>query len=214
VTPPEQTGETDAKAGSGVLLGTRSPASYDRPRCRERATCAPDPGHCERPGGKPCHSTARGCAARLRGAHGSPADHITEEKKSLCGVTTRRRNRRILNGLRHGLDSLAARFFSLGMSGFDLGGLAMLGLPLCRLPLADLPQAFRFPAVALVPAAWLVSAAAPLAQADPRSRSLPPGRTATFSRTLASAHGRCRLPGESSGRVSVRHPPRARSKRE
>ena len=191
MTTPEQTGKTNAKAGSGVWPGTRSSASCDRPRCRERAACAPDPGHCEWPGGKPRHSTARGCAARLRGAHGSPADHIAEEKKSLCCVTTRRRNRRILNGLRHGLDSLAARFFSLGMSGFDLGVLAMLGLPLCRLPLADLPQAFWFLTIALVPASRLVLTAAPLAQADPRSRSPPPGRTATFSRTLTSAHGRC-----------------------
>lgn len=122
-------------------------------------------------------------------------------KKSFCCVTTRRCKLRILNGLGRGPDSLAARFLSLGVSGLCLSGLAMLSLPSRRLPLADLPQAFRLPAVALIPAPWLVPMAAPLAQADPWPRSPPPGCTATFSRTLASAHGRCRLPGESLGRV-------------
>ena len=213
MTTPERTCYTVAETGAGVRLGTRSSASCDRPRCRERATCVPDPGHCEPPDGKRSNSTVPGCGVRSRGVRGSPADRITEGKKSFCCVTTRRCNLGILNGLGRGLDSLTARFLGLGVSGFGLGGLAMLGLPPCRLPLADLPQAFRLLAVALVPAPRLVLAATPFAQAGPRTRSAPSGRTATFSRTLTSAHGRCLLPRESSGRM-FSHPPRARSKRE
>ena len=125
-----------------------------------------------------------GCGLRSRGVRDSPADRRAGEKKSFCCVTTRRRNLGILNGLGRGLDPLTARFLGLGVPGFGLVGLAMLGLPPCRLPLADPPQAFRFPAVALVPAPRLVLAATPFAQALPRTRSAPSGRTATFSLTL------------------------------
>ena len=149
-----------------------------------------------------------GCGLRSRGVRDSPADRRAGEKKSFCCVTTRRRNLWFLNSLRRVLDPLAAQFLGLGVPGFVLVGLAMLGLPSCRLPLADLPQAFRFPAVALVPAPRLVLAATPFAQALPRTRSAPSGRTATFSLTLTSAHGRCFLPRESSGRM-FSHPPRA-----
>jgi hypothetical protein len=208
VTTPEPTCYTVAVADAGERPGTRSSASCDRPRCRERATCVLDPGHCEPPDGRRGNSTVPGCGMRSRGVRGSPADRITGEKKSFCCVTTRRRNLGILNGLGRGLDSLAARFLGLGVPDLGLGGLAMLGLPLCRLPLADLPQAFRLLAVALVPAPRLVLAATPFAQAGPRTRSAPSGRTARFSRTLTSAHGRCLLPRESPGRM-LSHPPRA-----
>jgi len=213
VTTPEQMCYTIAESGGGVRLGTRSSASCVRPRCRERATCVLDLGHCEPLDGKQDNSTAPGCAMRSRGVRGSPVDRITGAKKRFCCVTTRWRNLGILNGLGRGLDSLAASFLSLGMSDLGLGGLAMLGLPSCRLPLADLTQAFRFPAVALVPAPRQVLAATSFAQAGPQARPAPSGRTATFSHTLASAHGRCFLPGESSGRV-LSHPPRARSQQE
>ena len=79
-----------------------------------------------------------GCGASSRGVRGSPADRITEGKKSFCCVTTRRRKFWVLNGLRRGLRSLAARFLRLGVLGFDVGVLAMFGLPPRRLPAADL----------------------------------------------------------------------------
>ena len=210
---PEQTCYTVAKAGAGVRLGTRSSASCVRPRCRERATCVLDRGHCEPLDDKQDNSTGPGYGVRLPGAHGSPADRTTGTKKRFCCVTTRCRNLGILNGLGRGLNSLTARFFGLGVLGFGLGGLSMLGLPLCRLPLAELPQAFRFPAVALVPASRQVLAATSFAQAGPRAWSTPSGGTAAFPRTLTSAHGSYSLPGESSGRM-LSNPPRARSKRQ
>jgi len=197
----------------GVRSDTRWPASCVRPRCHGRATCAPDPGHCERPDGKWGSSTVPGCAARSRGVHGSQAGRIREGKKSLCCVTTLRRDLGILNGVRRGFDPLAALFLGLGVLGFDPGGLAMLGLPPCRLPLADQPEAFRVLAVALVPGPRPVHAATPFAQAPPQTRSAPSGRTAPFSRTLTSAHGRCLLPRESPGRM-LSSPPRARSRRQ
>ena len=42
----------------------------------------------------------------------------------------RRRKLGVLNGLRHGLHLLAARFLVLGVPGFDVGALALFGL--CR----------------------------------------------------------------------------------
>jgi hypothetical protein len=213
VTTLEETCYTVAEAAAGVRLGTRNSVSCVRPRCRARATCVLDPGHCEPPDGRQGNSTAPGCGVRSRDVRGTPVDRITEEKKSFRCVTTRRRNLGALNGLGRGLNSLTARLFRPGMSGFGLGGLAMLGLPPCRLPLADLPETFRVLAIALVPAPRLVLAAASLAQAGAQARSTPSGRTATFSRSLTSAHGRCLLPRESSGRM-LSHPPRARSRRE
>jgi len=213
VTTAEQTCYAVVEVGADVRLGTRSSVSSVRPRCRARATCVLDPGHCEPPDGKRSNSTVPGCGMRSRGVRDSPADCITEGKKSSCYVTTRRCKFGILNGLGHGFDSLTACFFGLGMSGFGLDGLAMLGLPPCRLPLADLPEALRVLAITLVPAPRLVLAATPFAQADSRAQSTPCSRTATISRTLTSAHGRCLLPRESSGRM-FSHPPRSRSKRE
>ena len=134
-------------------------------------------------------------------------------KKSLSCVTTRRRKLWVLNGLRRGLHSLAARFLVLGVLGFDVGVLATFGLPPRRLPAADLPQAFRILTVALVVTPRLVLAPAPFAQADPRARSAPSGPTAAFSRNVAGAHGRLDLPRESSGRMCY-HSPRAISKLE
>ena len=101
--------------------------------------------------------------ASSRGVRGSPADRITEGKKSFCCVTTRRRNLWIFNGLRRGLGLLAARALGLGVPGFGLGGLAMFGLPSRRLPASDLPPAFRILAIALVPAPGLVLAPTPFA---------------------------------------------------
>ena len=115
----------------------------------------------------------RGCGASSRDAHGSPADRITEWKKTFCCVTTRRRNFWTLKSLRRGLRSLSARFFGLGMPGFGFGVLAMSGLPLRRLPTMDLPLAFRLLAVALVPAPRLILAPTPLAEANPWARSAP-----------------------------------------
>jgi hypothetical protein len=172
---PKRTCHHAAPTGGGARLGTRSFASCDRPRCRERATCVRDPGPCEPPADKRGNSTVLGCALTARGVRGSPADRITEEKKNSCCVTTRRHNLGILNGLRRRLAMLAARFLGLGMSGLGRGGQAMLGLSPCRLPLADLPETFRILAVALVPAPRLGLAAAPLAQAGPQPRSTPPG---------------------------------------
>ncbi|HYA96357.1 MAG TPA: hypothetical protein VEC95_08815 [Terriglobales bacterium] len=78
-------------------------------------------------------------------------------------MTTRRRNLWIFNGLRRGLDSLAARFLCLGVPGFGKDVLAMSGLSPPRQPPADLPPAFRILAVVLVPAPGLVLAPTPFA---------------------------------------------------
>ena len=122
-----------------------------------------------------------------------------EVKKSLSCVTTRRRKLWVLNGLRCGLRSLAARFLVLGVLGFDVGVLAMSGLPPRRVPAADFPQAFRILTVALVVTPRLVFAPASFAQASPRARPAPSGPTAALSRTLADAHGRFDLPREKLG---------------
>ena len=103
------------------------------------------------------------CGASSRGVRGSLAERITEGKKNFCCVTTRRRNLWIFNGLRRGLDSLAARFLCLGVPGFGKDVLAMSGLPPRRQPPADLPAAFRILAIALVPAPGLVLAPTPFA---------------------------------------------------
>ncbi len=197
----------------GVWLGTLEPASYGHPRCRVRATCVLDLGHCERPGGRWGNSTVPGCGASLRGVRDNPADRIMEEKKSFCCVTTRRRNLWGFNGLGSSLGLLTALTLGLGVAGFDLGGLAMFGLPSSSLPAADLPLAFRLLAIALVPTPRLVLSAAAFAQAFPRAGPPPSGRRIVFSLTVENTHGRFALPRESSGRMS-HHPPRALSKRE
>jgi hypothetical protein len=202
-----------ARRGGGVRPGTRWRASSGHPRCRGRATCVPGPGHCERPAGRWDRSSGRGCGVSTRGAHSSPADRRTGGEKIFCCVTTRRRNSRTLNRLRHGLGALPARFLGLGVPGFGLGVLAMSGLPPRREPAADLPLAMRVLAVALVPAPGLVLAPAPLAETHPRARSAPSGRRAGLWRTLTGAHGRYCSQGNGSGRMS-NHPPRALSRRE
>jgi hypothetical protein len=185
-----------AATGAGAPPGTRRPASCGHPRCRERATCVPGPGHCELPDGKRRNSSVRGCGVRSLAAHGSPADRTGEEKKSFCYVTTRRRNLWMFNGLGRGLDPQAALALCLGVPGFGVGLLAMFRLPPCRLPTADLPPAFRILAVALVPAPWLVLAPASLPKAGPRTRSAHSGRKAVFFLNVKGAHGRSNLPRE------------------
>jgi hypothetical protein len=201
------------KGGAGVRLDTQWPASSAHPRCRARATCVPGPGHCEVPAGRRGRSSVRGCGASSRGVDSSPVDHRREGKKSFCCVTTRRRKFWALNSLRRGLGPLAARSLGLGVPSFDVGGLAMSSLALRRLPASDLPLAVWILAVALVPTPRQVLASTAFAQADPRARSASSGRTAVFSRTLTSAHGRCFSQGKSSGRMS-HHSPRALSQRE
>ena len=104
-----------------MRLGTLWPASSAHPRCRERATCVPDLGHCERPAGRGGSSTVPDCGASSRGVRGSLAERITEGKKNFCCVTTRRRNLWIFNGLRRGLDSLAAQLSLPGRAGLWQG---------------------------------------------------------------------------------------------
>ena len=197
-----------AEGGAAGRLGTRWRASSARPRCREKATCVHGLGHCQRPADRRGRSSVRGCGASSRGVRGSLAARIREGKKTFCCVTTRRRKFWVLNGLRRGLDSLAARFLGLSVPGFGPDVLATLGLPPRGQPPADLSPAFGILAVALVPAPRLVLAPTPVAEANPRARSAPSGRTALFSRTLTSAHGRCLSQGKSSGRM-FDHSPRA-----
>jgi len=185
-----------AATGADALSGIRRPASYGHPRCRERATCVPDPGHCEPPDGRRDNSSERGSGVRSQAAHSSPADRTREGEKSFCCVTTRRRNLWLLNGLGRSLDPLTALALCLGVPGFGVSLLAMFGLPPRCLPAADLPPAFRLLAVALVPAPRLVRAAAPFAQAGPRTRSAPSGRAVGLSLNVEGAHGRLDLPRE------------------
>jgi hypothetical protein len=128
-----------APSGVAVRLDTRRPASYGRPMCRERATCVPDRGPRELPDGRRGSSSVPDFGPNSPGSCSIRADRIWEGKKRLCCVTTRRRNRRVRNGLRRGLGPLAAHALSLGVLGFDLGVLAMFGLPPRRLPMLDLP---------------------------------------------------------------------------
>ena len=72
------------RIGAGVRPGTRWPASSGHPRCRERATCVHDPGHCEPPDGRRGSSSVPGCGARSRAVRGSPADRRREGKKSFA----------------------------------------------------------------------------------------------------------------------------------
>jgi hypothetical protein len=187
--------------GSGERLGTRRPASCGHPRCRARAICARDPGHCEQPDGRPGNRNVPGCAGSSPAVHDSLDDHRGEGKKRLCCVTTRRRKRWLPTGLGRGLGTPAARALCLSMPGFDAVILAMFGLPPRRLPLANQPQADWALAVALVPTPRLVFTSASFAQADARAGSAPSGWTAVLSRTLVDAHGSCHSHGKSSGRM-------------
>jgi|SRR5271167_1223984 len=152
-----------SRTGAGARLDTRCAASSGHPRCRERATCVPGPGHCEPPDGKRDNNSERGSGLRPRAAHGSPADRTKEGEKRFCCVTTRQRKLWLLNGLGRSLGPLTALPLCLGVQGFGVSLLAVFGLPPCCLPAADLPPAFRLLAVALVPAPRLVLAAAPFA---------------------------------------------------
>jgi hypothetical protein len=176
-----------APPGGGARPDTRRHASSGHPRCRERATCVPDRGRCERPDGRRGHSSVPGYGGRSPGVRDSRADRIRAAKKNWSCVTTRR------------LGALAARALSLSVAGFGLGRLTMLGLSPRRLPASDFPLAFRLLAVALVPRPRLVVASASFAQADPRTRSAPSGSTAVLSLNVVGAHGRLNLPREKLG---------------
>jgi hypothetical protein len=188
-----------ARTGVAAQLDTRRPASYGHPRCRATATCAPDPGHCEPPGGRRDNSSVRGCEATSPAAHSSPADRRREREKSLCCVTTRRRNLWVFNGLGRSLGLLTARTLCLGVLGSGEGVLAMSGLPTRRLPASDFSLALWLLAVALVPAPRLVLASTPFAEAGPRAWSPRSGPTAVLSRNVAGAHGSLNLPREKLG---------------
>jgi hypothetical protein len=190
-----------ATIGVGAWLGTDGPASSGHPRCRERATCALDPGRCEPPDGSWDHSNEPGCGPTSRAMRNSRADRITEGKKRLCCVTTRWRVLWILISRGDGLGALAARTLGLGVLGFALGVLAPIGLPLGGLPAADLALALGILAVTLVPAPRLVLAPAPFAQAESRARSARSGPRTVLSRTLVRAQRRFDLPRESPGRM-------------
>jgi len=198
----------------GGRLGTHRPASSGHPRCRERATCAPDPGHCESPDGRWGHSNEPDYGPTSRVIRNSRADRIREGKKRLCCVTTRRRRVLwILTSLGDGLGALAARALGLGVLGLALGVLATIGLPPSGLPATDLALALGILAVTLVPAPRLILAPAPFAEADARARSARSGPRTVLSRTLVRAQRRLTLPRESPGRMRQRSP-RALSKRE
>ena len=130
--------------GAGARIHTLCRASSGHPKCRERATCVHDPGHCERLAGRRGSSSVPSCGASSRGVRGSPAGCITEGKKSFCSVTTRRRNFWLWNGLGRGLGLLAAHSFCLGMLGFDLGVLGDVwpaaAPPASGGPLAGIPD--------------------------------------------------------------------------
>ena len=194
--------------GAGARIDTLWSASSGHPKCRERATCVHDPGHCERLAGRRGSSSVPSCGASSRGVRGSPAVCITEGKKTFCCVTTRRRNFWTLSDLGRGLGLLAAHSFCLGVLGFGVGVLATFSLPLRRQPAADLPQAFRILAVSLVPTPRLVLASAPFVQAGPRARAACSGLGTVLSFNVVVAHGRFDLPRESSGRM-CHHSPRA-----
>jgi hypothetical protein len=134
-----------------------------------------------------------------RAVHNSPADHIREEKKRFCCVTTRRRNLCMLHGLGCSLGSLTALVLCLSVPGFSLVSSAVFGLPPRRLPAADLSPAFRLLAVSLVPATRLVLAATAFSHAAPWARSASSGWARRLSLIVESAHGRFDLPGEKPG---------------
>lgn len=201
----------DGGIGCGVRSGIRSLACVGHPRCRERATYVLGPGRCERPDGRRGSSSEPGCAMSSREVRSSLADRIWGGKKNFWCVTTRGRNFGVVKGLGRGFGSLAALLLGLGMLGLGAGVLAAFGLAASGLPAVDLPQAFRILAVALVPGAGLVLASASFAQADAWARSPWSGPTLVFWCRLGGAHGRCFLPGESSGRMR-QHSLRALSK--
>ncbi len=204
---------TGEDRGAGARLHTLCRASSGHRKSRATATCVHDPGHCERLGGRRCSSSEPRCGASSRGVRGSPAGCITEGKKNLCCVTTRRRNFWTLSNLARGLSPLAALSLCLGVIGFGVRVLATFRLPLRRLPTVDLALAFRVLAVPLVPTPRVVLAFAPFVQAVPRARAARSGLGTVFSINVVVTHGRFGLPRESPGRMR-QHSPRALSKRE
>jgi hypothetical protein len=152
-----------------------------------------------------------GCGASSREIRGSLADRIMEVKKKLRCVTTRGHNLGVLNSLGPKFGSLTALLLCLGVPSSGGSVVAVFGLAPCCQPAVDLPQAIPLLAVTLVPAPRPVLATAPLTQTGSDAWPAYSGRTATVSRTLASAHGRYLLPRESSGRVR-KHSLRAPSK--
>jgi hypothetical protein len=199
--------------GAGARIHTRYHACSGHPKCRERATCVHDLGHCEQLAGRHGSSSVPGCGANSPGVRGSPAGYITEVKKTFCCVTMPRRKIWSLIGLGHGLDPLAARAFCLSMLGSGVGVLATLSLPLRRLPAPDLPQALGVLAIALVPTPRVILASALFIQAGPLARVARSGFGTVLFFNVVVAHGRFDLPRESSGRM-CQHSPRAQSKHE
>jgi hypothetical protein len=185
--------------GAVAQLHTPCRASSGQLKCRERATCVHDPGHCERLAGRRGSSSVPSCGASSRDVRGSPADCITKRKKSFCSVTTRRRNIWLWNGLGRGLGLLSAHSFCLGMLGLDLDVSAAFGLPLRRLPAVDLSLAFRILAESLVPTTRLVLASALFVQAGPRAGTAGTGLGASLSFNVVGAHGRSVSQGKARG---------------
>jgi hypothetical protein len=184
------------------------PASCGHPGCREPATCARDPGRCERPARRRGNSNAPGYGAMSRELHSNPADHRWGGKKIFCCVTTRGRNIRVLSGFGRGFGSLTALPLRLGMAPPGCGILAVLGLAPPRLPTTDFPLTLRVVTVALVPTPRHVLTITPLAQASPQPRSTCSGFAPTSCFNVRSAHGSCNSQGKSSGRMCL-HSPRA-----
>ena len=169
---------------------TRRPASCDRPKYCETATCVRGRGHCASPVGKRGSSSAPDCGSTRPVVHSTPADRTTKSKKNFCCVTTRRRNIMTVRRLSRGLGSLAAHALSFGVLGLYLGVLTASGLPPRRLPAVNFALAFGILAVPLVPAPRLVLAPAPITQAEPRAWSSYSGTTAVVWFTVVEAHGR------------------------
>jgi hypothetical protein len=130
------------------------------------------------------NSTVPDRGANWRSIHGSAADRVTSGEDGFWCVTTRRRNHRILNGLRPGLDSLVAHFLCLGAPGFGKDVLAIPGSPPPCRPLANLPPPFRMSVVVRASAPGLVLAPTPFAFANRPAQSAPPDEQARFPATF------------------------------
>jgi len=187
--------------GPAARFHTLWSASSGRPKCRARATCVHDPGHCQKLADRPGRSSVPGCGSSSRGVRGSPAGCITEGEKTFCCVTTPRRKFWSLIGLGHGLDLVAALSLCLSVLGFGVVVLATSSLPLCRQPAADFSQAFRGLAVSLVPASRLILASTPFVQTGPRARAALSGLGTVRSFNVVVAHGRLVSQGKGPGRM-------------
>ena len=117
--------------------------------------------------GLPAGGAAVACLVTIRvGAAAVTARPIAQwpGKKSPRCVTTRRCKLWFFNGLGHGLRSLAARLFGLGVLGFDVEVLATFRLASGTAPAVQLALAIRMLTVALVVTTRPVFACAPVAQ--------------------------------------------------